>query len=52
MTEDKTECTHCGYEWPYGGDMPEGSMVTCPACTRKTPLEVSEEVDTDTEAEA
>lgn len=45
MSDIETECDSCGYEWTYGGDMPPGSFVTCPACRRKTELEVS--VDTE-----
>jgi len=28
-----TECSHCGYEWEYGGDM---KKATCPSCQSKT----------------
>lgn len=42
MTKEDNKCEHCGYEWPYSGNMPEGSYVTCPACQHKTELVVSE----------
>lgn len=27
------ECSHCGYEWEYSGEM---WTATCPRCNRKT----------------
>jgi len=31
-----TECTNCGYEWDYTGEL---QQATCPSCQKKTPVE-------------
>jgi len=49
MTDNtEVECSSCGYEWNYSGQM---AMATCPSCMSKTLVE-SDEAEESEESEA
>lgn len=35
-TMTHVECSHCGYEWDYSGEL---QFATCPSCRTKTAVE-------------
>lgn len=43
------ECTHCGYEWTYSGQL---ALATCPSCNGKTPVESEESEEPEESEEA